>query len=107
LLSEEGEIDSFTSLICLDLSRNSLQKLQTVEYPFGYSHVFVDMANPTTFLLTDEESTRICKIAENRIIIGDVIEIDFDPDCFYDKYVYGLEWNNDTRVSWLFKCLIL
>jgi hypothetical protein len=99
LLKEEGETSSFVSLVFLDLSLGSLHKFHTVEYPTIDIEIVVNKADPTTFILThyinNEQSSRIFKIVEKKIIIEDVIEIDFSPDCFYDKYVYATEWIDD------------
>jgi hypothetical protein len=105
LVEREGRTDSFISLVFLDLSRRSLQKLHTIEYPFWYNVIRVNKADLNTFILTNGEFIRICKIVDKTIIIGDVIDIGRYPTCFYDKCVYGLGLNFKTGVS-LFICLI-
>jgi hypothetical protein len=111
LLQELGDSNSFISLIVLDISRCSLQKLHTVEYPSDYIGIIADKADPTTFLVNDynrnANTSRTCKIVENKIIIGDVARVDFDSSCFYDKCVYGLKWyyRDHIRVSLLFTYL--
>jgi hypothetical protein len=101
LLKEEGETNSFISLISLDLSRCSVQKLHTVEYPTIDIEILVNNADPTTFLLThyinNERFSRMCKIVEKKIVISDITEVKFYPDCFYDKYAYGLDWYRDEE----------
>jgi hypothetical protein len=112
LMKEYGDSHSFISLIHLDLSRGSLEKLYTIEYPTTNVKIIVNKANPTTFLLTrnidNERVSRICKIAENTIINGDIVEITFTPNCFYGKCLYRLQWNNNNerQVSLLLTCLI-
>jgi hypothetical protein len=107
LLKEyEGMTNSFISLVFLDLSRRSLQKLHTFEYPSRQIDIYVNKADPTTFLLNEGEFIRIFKVFDNTIIIGERIEIDFYPACFYDKCVYTLKGGNETRVSLSFICLI-
>jgi hypothetical protein len=93
LLKEKGEINSFISLIFLDLHRHCLKKLHTIEYQGDNIQIVVNKADPTTFILThriaDERSSRMCKIVDSAIIFKEVVEIDFSPECFYGKYVYG------------------
>jgi hypothetical protein len=100
-LEEEGETNSFISLISLDLSLGSLHKFHTVEYNANNIRILVNNADPTTFLLThyinNERFSRMCKIVEKKIVISDITEIDFSPDCFYDKYAYGLDWYRDEE----------
>jgi hypothetical protein len=72
-----------------------LQKLHTVKYSTDDIQIIVDKANPTTFLLNNEESKRICKTVDKKIIIGEIVEIDFHPACFYDKCVYFLKRENE------------
>jgi hypothetical protein len=111
LLEERASKDSFISLIFPNLCRGSLQKLQTVKYPSDWIKIIVNKADPTTFILNDlnndEQSTRICKIVDKTIIIGDVVEIGFYPYCFYNKFVYGLNWyerdEDSVEVGFLFK----
>jgi hypothetical protein len=114
LLGEEDEYEEtyFITLIFLDIHNHTLQKFDTDEYIESDIEILVNKANPTTFILNDinndEISTEICKLVDGEIIIEDVIEIGFSPDCFYDKYLYGLEWYGDDRdynVSSLFICL--
>jgi hypothetical protein len=106
LFNEVGNESAFISLIFLDIFRSSLQKLHTVEYPSYQIDIYVDKANPTMFILNDEESMRICKIVGKTIIIGDEVDIDFIPDCFYNKRVFYVNWNATIRtvVSLLFIC---
>jgi hypothetical protein len=77
LLEEYGDTNSLISLISLDLSRYSLQKLHTVEYPTFDIPVIINKADTTTFMLNLEidnrRSSQICEIVDNTIIIGDVI----------------------------------
>jgi hypothetical protein len=104
LLKEYEGGNNCISLIFLDIRERSLQKLHTVEY--HTKTIFVNKADLTTFILKNNESIRICKVVEKTIIVGDVVEINFDPKCFYDKCVYGLGWNDETGVRFLFICLI-
>jgi hypothetical protein len=59
--------------------------------------VIINKADLTTFLFANrngnEKFSQICKIVDNTIILGDVIDIenDFSPDCFYDNCAYGLK----------------
>jgi hypothetical protein len=100
-LKENGRTNSFISLVFLDLSRCSLQKLHTVEYQSDNIEIVVNKADPTTFLLNDlnneEQSLRMCKIVEKKIVIENVIKINFLLDCFYDRCVYGLKRRNEDR----------
>jgi hypothetical protein len=100
LLNEYGDGNYFISLMFLDLCRCSLKKLDTAESDI-HSNVIVNKADPTTFLLNDlnneEQSLRMCKIVEKKIVIGDITEIDFYPGCFYDRCVYGLKGGNENR----------
>jgi hypothetical protein len=100
LLKEHGDGNSFISLIFLDLCERSLQKLYTVEYSSSDIDLLVNKADSTTFILDDpnnQEESKICKIVDKTIIIGDVVEIDFYPDCFYDKSVYFLNWKDENE----------
>jgi hypothetical protein len=56
-------------------------------------YIELDRADSTTFLLSYVRSTRICKIVKKKIIIGNVVEIDFFPNYFYDKCAYSLNWS--------------
>jgi hypothetical protein len=98
------------SLIYLDLYQHTLKKLHTVEYLSRNIDVIVNKADPIIFLLNDGYFTRICKIVEKTIIIGDRIESNFIPKCFYDKCVYRLRCyerdEDQRRVSLLFTCLV-
>lgn len=49
------------------------------------------------YRINDEWSSRICEIVDKTIIIGDVIDISFIPDFFYDKCVYSLDWYNEVN----------
>lgn len=88
-------------MICLDLCQLSLKKLNTVEYPSPFISILVNKADPTTFLLInyigDSEFVQICKVFEKAMITGDVVNIGFYPDRFYDKCVYGLNWYYDDE----------
>jgi hypothetical protein len=108
LLKERIHGNSFISLIFLDLYQHTLKKLHTVEYPTTDIQIVINKADSITFILNDGDFMRICKIAEEKMIIGEMFEITFNPNCFYGKYLYRLEWNdgNETRVSLIFKCLI-
>jgi hypothetical protein len=101
LLGERRNQTSFISLIFLDLHQPDLQKLHTVEYPSDHINMFVDTADSTTFLLNglndNDMLTRICKIVDNTIIIGNVAETNFFPDCFYHGCVYYLELNREDN----------
>lgn len=92
LLEEHGNRNSFLSLIFLDLSQQTFKKIHTVEHRSISSKIVVDKADLTTFLLTyyigGERVSRICKIVEKTIIIGEVVDTSVHPDSFYDKYVY-------------------
>jgi hypothetical protein len=94
LLKEIGKTNAFISLILLDLSRRSLQKLHTIEYNTDDIEIVVNKADPTAFILNhyinDERFSQNCNVVEKTIIIGDLIEIEFYPECFCDKFVYGL-----------------
>jgi hypothetical protein len=92
LLNEYGDGNYFISLMFLDLCRCSLKKLDTAESDI-HSNVIVNKADPTTFLLKNPNSnvSKVCKIVEKKIIFGDVIDIAFRPDSFYDKNVYALK----------------
>jgi hypothetical protein len=96
LLKEYGENNSFISLISLDLHQHTLKKLHTFNSSSPWPYIFLNQTDSTTFLLThyidDEWSCQICKIVDNAIIIEKVIDLNFSPDCFYHKYVYGLKW---------------
>jgi hypothetical protein len=94
LLSEDGYIDSFTSLIFLDLSRDSFRKLHTIEYPYDRIEIFPNKSDPTTFILRDLNShvSQIYKIVDKTIIIGDAIDISLFPNYFYGKCLYTLDW---------------
>jgi hypothetical protein len=96
LLEECATITHFISLIFLDFRHHTLKKLDTIEYQSNWIRIFVDKADPTTFLLNghNQRATRVCKIVDNTIVIGDLIEINFNPECFYDKCVYGLKWRD-------------
>lgn len=100
-MEECNEDNSFISLISLDISLRSLKKLQTIEYPTSSIDIVVNGNDPTTFLLYHtinyERHTRIGKLAEETIVIEDVIEIDFRPHCFCNKCVYGLNWPSGNR----------
>jgi hypothetical protein len=97
LLEEGRDTPFFISLICLDLHQLTLKKLHTVDYSIGNTCIFVNKVNPTTFIFNDGESTRICKIVDKTIIIENVIEITFNPDCFYDKFVYALNRSDENN----------
>jgi hypothetical protein len=110
-LLKEYDNNYFISLISLDIPRRSFQKLHTVEKPFNYFEIVVNKADPTTFLLNHDIrnrwSSRICKIVEKRIIIGEVVDFKFYSDYFYDKIVYFLKRRDeelgdlDVRISYL------
>jgi hypothetical protein len=107
-LKEKDDENSFISLVFLDLNQRSFQKLQTVKYPSYWIKILVNKADPTTFLLNDKESWKICKIADKKIIFGEKIEIGFDLEWFYDKCVYSLYYYRDEyqkKVSLLYTCL--
>jgi hypothetical protein len=94
----------------MDISRHTLQKLHTVEYPKTNIDIYVNKADPTTFLLDDNESSRICKIVDQTIIIDERLENKF-TSCFYNKCVYTLEFyyrddQDRDLVSLLYKCLV-
>jgi hypothetical protein len=95
LLNEKGETNFFINLISLDLCRGNLQKLHTVEYSSPYINIFVNKADPTTFILNEGEFMQICEIVDKTIIIGEGVEITFMPSCFYDKGVYYLDWYDE------------
>jgi hypothetical protein len=101
LLKERGGGNYVISLVFLDLCRRSLQKLHTVEYSSWFNYICVNKADPTTFLLNEGEFIQIYKVVEKKIVIGEKVEINLYLTCFYDKCVYGLEWNNETGVSFL------
>jgi hypothetical protein len=111
-LLEESEYTSHSiSLISMDFSRNSLQYLYTVKYDSDFIEIFVNKADTSTFILQNEESTRICKIVDKTIVIKNAIEIDFIPEYFYNKCVYGLNWSYDKekdsmKVNFLFTFLV-
>jgi hypothetical protein len=106
LLEERGNRTHFISLIFLDLPQRSLQKLYTVECYI--IDIVINKADSTTFLLRhviDRESfLQICKITDKKIVICDVIDIDFSPGYFYDRDIYALDWYEE--VSFLYAFLI-
>jgi hypothetical protein len=110
LLREHGGENYFISLIFLDFCERNLQKLHTVECPMDYIYIMINKADPTTFLLYDyiasHQTTLICKIVDKTIIIGDILDIDFYPHCFYGKYIYLLGWNDEDQASLLFICIV-
>jgi hypothetical protein len=114
LLAEREDNTCFISLIFLDFYEHTFQILHTVTYSSNYINIFVNKADPATFILRypvdNDSSTRICKIVEKKIIIGDVIEIDFSLNCFYGKYIYGLKWRYEDGkampVKLIYKCLV-
>jgi hypothetical protein len=91
LLKESGIGNCLISLFSLDISRGSLQKLDTVEFLTTYIQIVVNKADPITFLLVGRESTRICNIADKEIMFNEIVQIGFSPESFYGKYVYGLK----------------
>jgi WD40 repeat protein len=107
LLNEIGNKDDCTSLIFLDLSRGSLQKLHTIKQHSSWCKIVVNKADLTTFLAS-RESTRIFKIVDKTIFIWDKVEIDFHPESFYGKYIYGFKLYDENgimlnvRISYLY-----
>jgi hypothetical protein len=102
LLEERENSKSFISLICFDLYRPSLRKFHTVEYPSELIEIVVNKDDTTMFILNESNNnfSRICKIVNNTIIIGDAIEIGFNPDSFYDGNLYGLDrYKNDENIE--------
>jgi hypothetical protein len=104
-MKEKGKTNFFISLIFLDLTHGNLKKLHTVEYSSDWLKIYVNKADPTAFLLTysiadrNAVSSRICKVADNTIIIGEIVETDLHPDWFYDKCVYGLNWYYENQIN--------
>jgi hypothetical protein len=75
----------------------------------------VNKTDPTTFVfrheINNELTVQICKIAEKTIIIGDVINIDFFPNCYCGRNIYSLEWvqrdeQAAERVKIVYLCLV-
>jgi hypothetical protein len=99
LLNEGGDETYFVSLISLDLNQHILKKLHTIEYPTDYIKICINRADSITFLLNDFNNAelQLYKIVDKEIIIKDVIDIDFFPECFYDKCVYNLGWLDEDR----------
>jgi hypothetical protein len=88
----------FISLIFLDIRGRSLQKIFRLEYTFYLSKIIVNKANPSMFLLNDPNIgvSQTYKFTKNAIII-DAVDIDFCPQCFYDKFVYALDWSDEDE----------
>jgi hypothetical protein len=102
LLNEEGDRNYSISLIFLDLYQHTLKKLHTVEYNTHDIEIIVNKADPTKFILSVGSylDVYICKIVENRIIIGDRIEIDVCMNCFYGDNVYALDsYDSDEHLE--------
>jgi hypothetical protein len=117
LLEERTNESSFISLICLDLYCSCLQKLHTVEYPNHYFVIFVNKADPTTFIVNDrhprQQFIQMCKVVKERVIVGEKFEfkVDMCPTFFHNKCVYQLiqiqQHNSDNlKVSFLFICRV-
>jgi hypothetical protein len=107
-MEEYGNQNSFISLIFLDISRHSLQKLHTIEYPAIVIQIIINKADPTTFILNYRNngrwSKRIFKIVEETIIVGEIVEIqiEMNPIFFHDKCVYSLKrihGNGEYRIN--------
>jgi hypothetical protein len=94
----DGKRDYFISLFFLDLHQQTLKKIHTVKYHSNFIRIFVNEADPTTFILNDynRKSSQICKIVKEKIVFGEIIEIDFYPTAFYDKRIYGLKCYDDN-----------
>lgn len=94
----------------MDLNQHTLEKLYTERYPSGYIRIDLNKTDPTTFILIDffENASKICKIVDKTIIIGEIIDILTFREGFYGKYVYSLTPNHmfDSRVSLLFTCIV-
>jgi hypothetical protein len=103
LLVEYSSSRYFISLIFLDLYQRILKKLHTIEYSSYYINILINKTDPNTFILDDRavrgRSTRICKIVDKTIVIGDVVDIGFHPDWFYDKCVYSLKWYDEDPIE--------
>jgi hypothetical protein len=115
LLEENEYPNSYISLIWLDIYQRSLKKLHTIEYSSNWIQIFVDKADSAMFMLKDftNNVSRIGKIVDKKLIIGDVIDINFSPDCFYNKCIYILnmdgEQNEDhypQQASLLYKSVV-
>jgi hypothetical protein len=76
-----------------------LKKFHTIEYPTIHIKIVVNKADPTMFILDysidNNWILQVCKIGKKTILIGEKFELDFDPDWFYDKCVYTLNWYED------------
>jgi hypothetical protein len=87
-------------LIFLDLHQQTLQKLDTIEYDVS-GNIVINKADPIRFILKDDiddgKSLQICKIVDRKIVFGDIIEIDFYPKAFYDKWLYGIVRRDNDR----------
>jgi hypothetical protein len=99
-LEESGNQTYLISLVFLDFHQRNFRKLYTVEHRSDFSKIVPNKADQTTFLLSGEESSRICKIVNNSIIVGEIVKIKPNPDCFYDKFAYSVDWN-DRIGSWV------
>jgi hypothetical protein len=110
-LLKEKDNNYFISLVFLDLSQRSLQKIHTVKCPYDYIKIFINEADPTTFILSYdidfEQFVQICKIVGKQIIFGNMIDTDFSPDYFYGNYAYFSKWFDergrdlDVRISYI------
>jgi hypothetical protein len=69
ILYESVASQPFISLICLDLHQQAFQKLHTVKHSSQLIDIFVNEADPTTFLLKDYDR----KSSQNR----------GEKDCFW------------------------
>jgi hypothetical protein len=37
------------------------------------------------------------KIVEKKIVFGEIIDVDFYPTCFYEKWVYGVSRSDNKK----------
>jgi hypothetical protein len=98
----------FISLVFLDLYRQKLEKLTTIEYPSDRG-VIVNKIEPTEFLVFSyvrPRTVQFCKVEKISIVSGEIVDIDFFPQAIYDGHIYGSDWIDDEEVmSLLFKFL--
>jgi hypothetical protein len=93
--SSEGNMLQLMSLVYLNFHDKVLQKLHTIEQTGKYRDFIVNSVEPTEFILqfelNDVRTIQFCKVVKDKLVIGDIIELDFEYIRYFDECIYGFD----------------
>jgi hypothetical protein len=87
------------SLVSLNFQGKTFQKHHTIEPCSVDYYVFVNTFEPTEFLLDvstpNQCRYQFCTVVKDKIVVGELIELDFFCHYYFDGRIFGLIWVQD------------